>query len=425
MSTAAKRDRHPCFNAGVKGKYGRAHLPVAPKCNIKCNYCDRRYNCVNESRPGVTGSVLAPFQAVRYLERVLEREPRLSVAGIAGPGDPFANPRETLETMRLVRKRFHDLLLCLSSNGLNLPPYLDEVADIGVSHVTITVNAVDPEIGRRIYAWVRDGKVVYRNIQGAKLLLSRQIEAIRSLKERGITVKVNTVVIPGINDDHIIGVAREMKTLGVDLMNCMPMYRNPGTPFADIPEPDAALVKRIQKEAETYLPQMRHCRRCRGDAVGLLDEDRCGEFYGCLAESSNLAPDMNEERPYVAAASREGMLTNQHLGEAERFFIWNKTERGFEVVGERPAPKPGSGPQRWFELAELLKDCRAVLAAAAGDTPKTLLGESGLPVVEASGFIETALQVIYEGGPLPLLKGRQRGLSAGGGCPGGGGGCSG
>jgi nitrogen fixation protein NifB len=113
---------HPCFNAKVKGQFGRVHLPVAPKCNIKCNYCNRKFDCVNESRPGVTSTILTPQQALTYMDKVLEREPRISVAGIAGPGDPFANAEETLETMRLIRKKYPHMILCLASNGMALPP---------------------------------------------------------------------------------------------------------------------------------------------------------------------------------------------------------------------------------------------------------------------------------------------------------------
>ena len=193
-------ERHPCFNAKVKGQYGRVHLPVAPKCNIKCNYCNRKYDCVNESRPGVTSTVLSPYQALEYMEKVLEKEPRITVAGIAGPGDPFANADETLTTMRLIRNRFPDLILCLASNGMNLAPYAEEIAAIGVSHVTVTINAVDPAISAKIYSWVRDGKMVYRGQQGAALLLARQLESVRLLKQHGVTVKVNTIVIPGVND---------------------------------------------------------------------------------------------------------------------------------------------------------------------------------------------------------------------------------
>ena len=72
-----------------------------------------------------------------------------------------------------------------------------------MSHVTVTLNAVDPDVGAKIYSWVRDGKVVYRGREAAELLLSRQLEAIKGLKERDILVKINTIVIPGVNDHHI------------------------------------------------------------------------------------------------------------------------------------------------------------------------------------------------------------------------------
>jgi nitrogen fixation protein NifB len=404
-------DIHPCFNAKVKGQFGRVHLPVAPKCNILCNYCNRKFDCVNESRPGVTSSVLSPAQAIAYLERVLEAEPRITVAGIAGPGDPFANPKETLETLRLIRQRSPELLLCLASNGLGIAPYLDELAELQVSHVTITVNTVDPEIGAKIYSWVRDGKVIYRGRQAAEVLLARQLEAIAGLKARGIVVKINTIIIPGINDHQVEAVARKMQELGVDLLNCMPVYPNADTPFGDIPEPEPGAIAAIQLAAGKFLPQMKHCTRCRADAVGLLDADRTEEFRGCLAACAQMAPPMDATRPYVAVASREGVLVNLHLGEAEAFQIWGPEGQGFRLLEERPAPKPGGGDQRWWEMAEVLQDCRAVLVCALGETPAAILSDAGVVPVEMSGFIEVGLSRIYSGEPLTSLKGRKGGLT--------------
>ncbi len=404
--------RHPCFNAEVKGSCGRLHLPVAPKCNIMCNFCNRKYDCVNESRPGVTSTVLTPAQAEDYVRQVLEAEPRITVAGIAGPGDPFANPAQTMETLRRIRKQFPDLLLCLASNGLGLPPYLDELAEIGVSHVSITVNAVDPEIGKNIYSWIRDGKVIYRGLAGAELLLARQMAAIEGLKARDIVVKVNTIVVPGINDAHVPAIAEAMAAKGVDILNCMPLYPNADTPFADIPEPTPARMVELQAEAGKFLPQMRHCTRCRADAVGLLEQDRTDELRSCLTSCAGKAPD-NPERPYVAVATLEGVLVNQHLGEASRFQIWGPNGQGFQLVEERPAPPPGGGLQRWQNLAETMRDCRAVLISSIGDTPQAILEESGIMPVVMEGFIDQGLQVIYRGGDLSSLKIRRRGL---GGC---------
>jgi nitrogen fixation protein NifB len=356
--------------------------------------------------------VLKPRQAIAYLAQVLEQEPRITVAGIAGPGDPFANPRETLETVRLIRERFPDLLLCLATNGLGLPPFLEELAEIKVSHVTLTVNAVDPEIGARIYSWVRDGKVIYRGLKAAEVLFQRQLESITGLKARGITVKVNTIIIPGINDRHVPAVARKMAELGVDILNCMPVFPNADTPFGHLPEPRPEEMARLRREAEPILPQMHHCTRCRADAVGLLDADRAEEFRGCLTACARQvsAP---ADRPYVAVATREGVLVNLHLGEASSFQVWGPRDGGFQMLEERPAPRPGGGAERWWALADILRDCRAVLVSGMGDTPQAILNDAGVEPVVMNGFIEMALAAIYGSGDLSALKGRRAGVAGG------------
>jgi nitrogen fixation protein NifB len=415
-------DKHPCFNPEAKGKYGRVHLPVAPKCNIKCNFCDRKYDCVNESRPGVTSNILTPVQAGIYMEKVLEREPRITVAGIAGPGDPFANGPETMATLKNIHRNYPHILLCVSSNGMGIYPYIDELAEMNVSHITITVCAVDPEIGKNIYSWVRDGNIIYRGLKAAQILYERQIAAIKKLKEKNITVKVNCIVIPTVNDHHIEKVAQKMQELGVDLFNCMAMFPNVNTPFAEITQPSKKAMEEIRLNAEQYLPQMRHCTRCRADAVGLLGDDRTEEFRSCLSTCSSTKKLPKEKRPYVAVASREGVLINLHLGEAKRFQIWEKTEESFQLIEERTAPRQGGGIQRWHKLATILADCRAVLSSGAGETPCDILKKSGILPVEAAGLIEEGLQAVYENKATGILKGRKSPCSTGA-CSGSGGGC--
>ena len=414
--------RHPCFNPEAKGKYGRVHLPVAPKCNIKCNFCDRKYDCVNESRPGVTSSVLDPHQALLYLDKVLAKEPRITVAGIAGPGDPFANPEATMGTLRKINQTYPDMLLCVSSNGLGIGPYIDELATLKVSHVTITVCAVDPEIGAKIYSWVSDDNIIYRGLKGAQLLLDRQLAAVRRLKEHGIVVKINCIVIPGVNDHHVEQVAATMQELGADLFNCMALFPNVNTPFGTIAQPDKETMHALRARAEQYLPQMRHCTRCRADAVGLLGEDRTEEFRSCLSDCATTQTPRDEQRPYVAVATQEGILVNQHLGEAKRFQIWARDKSGYVRIGEREAPPAGGGIKRWHKLARTLGDCRAVLISGIGDTPLDILMKSGVEPIEAAGFIEEALATVYEGGNTSSLKGRRKSCATGT-CLGSGGGC--
>jgi nitrogen fixation protein NifB len=416
-------DKHPCFNESAKGNFGRIHLPVAPKCNIQCNYCNRKYDCVNETRPGVTSAILTPQQAQRYLKTVMEKQPTISTLGIAGPGDPMANPEETLTTLRLARQRWPQLLLCLATNGLNLPPYLDELVEIGVSHVTLTINAVDTQIGRQIYSWVRDNKVIYRGQQAAELLLERQIESIIGLKKRNVIVKVNTIIIPWLNDQHAIEVAERMSNLGVDLLNCMPMYPNAGTAFEHIPEPSKELLDMIRNEAENYIPQMRHCARCRADAVGFLGDDSASEFrdrlFACAAMPTN--QDKNE-RPYVAVASMEGALINQHLGRAPYLLIYRIEGDDYVLTDTRQTPEPGSGWKRWADLARLLHDCRALCVSEIGENPQKILEEKGIRVITMYGLIEDGLEAAFQGKETKGLK-PKRLACADRGCKGAGGGC--
>jgi nitrogen fixation protein NifB len=394
---------HPCFDIEARHTHARVHLPVAPKCNIQCNYCNRKFDCVNESRPGVSSAVLSPYQALEYLKELNKRIENLSVIGIAGPGDPFANAEETLETMRLVKKEFPEKIFCLSTNGLNLKPYIDEIAELGVSHVTITINAVDPDITAKVYAWVRDNKKIYRNREGAELMMNRQLECIPLLKAKGITVKINTVIIPGINDDHIKEVAKKVKELGADVMNCIPMVPNKDTGFENLEEPSKAMIFKVRTLAKEHIDMMTHCSRCRADAAGLLGQDFTDAF-GMLQEFASRPIKPNEERPYVAVATYEGLLVNQHLGEAQSLYIYKHTPNGFHFVEERKTPESGSGDFRWIKMANLLKDCRAILVGGVGPNPTNILQHSGVRVIQMTGLIDEGLEAVYMNKAIKTVK---------------------
>ncbi len=428
MSEPRDFSKHPCFNKAAHDTYGRIHLPVAPRCNIQCNFCNRKYDCMNESRPGVTSSVLKPAQAVEYLAAVLEQRPEIAVMGIAGPGDPFANPDETMETLRLVRERFPQILLCLASNGLGIGPYIDELARLEVSHVTITINAVDPKIGAKIYAWIRDGKRPLRGEDAARLLIERQLSAVRELVARNVVVKVNSIVIPGVNDAHIQEVARVVGALGADIQNCMPLVPVAGAEFEDVPAPDGKMTARVRLQSGQYLPQMTHCARCRADAIGFIDEKMTEDQMRTLESFARRPIDGHKERPFVAVASREGALVNMHLGEAARFVVYEQdaaTASGFKFVEIRRAPPPGGGRSRWTELADTLHDCRALLVNASGPSPKRALEERGIAVIEMEGLVEEGLAAVYGELPIPsTLKRRFTGCGKGVACRGTGTGCA-
>ena len=195
---------HPCFGA-CKNRKGRIHLPVAPGCNIECRFCDRRIN-EDAQVPGNTSKVIKPEEACGYIRKALEFVPDLTTVGIAGPGDTLATPF-ALDTFRLVKKEFPNLIRCMSTNGLLLNDKADEVIDVGIDTLTVTVNAVDPEIEAMINARIFYHGKTYTGVEAAEILIHNQLEGIRKVAKSGTLVKVNTVLCPGINDNHIEDVA--------------------------------------------------------------------------------------------------------------------------------------------------------------------------------------------------------------------------
>lgn len=417
-----RKAKHPCFNEDAKHTHARVHLPVAPKCNIQCNYCNRKYDCVNESRPGITSSVLEPYQATLYLKELDKHIPNISVIGIAGPGDPFANPEKVLDTLRKVKAEFPDKIFCLSTNGLNLEPYIDEIALLDVTHVTITINGIDPSITSKIYRWIRYDKKIYRGIEGAKLLLDKQLSCIPLLKAKGITVKINFIIIPGINDHHIIETAKMVKLLGADILNCMPLIPASGSDFENVPKPDQKTIFRVRTVAKEILPLMTHCARCRADAAGLLGQDMT-EAYSILQEITSNTDIDGKSRPYVAVATYEGHLVNQHLGEAKGVYIFKQTPNGFQFVEERIMPEKGGGDQRWVDVARLLVDCRAILVAGVGETPSSILKSCGINVIQMVGLIDEGLEGVYNNRPIKSIK-KADAFRCGSGCKGNAQGCA-
>jgi nitrogen fixation protein NifB len=271
---------HPCFG-GNHHKNGRMHLAVAPRCNIKCGYCSRRHDCANESRPGVTSRLLTPQEAIEKVREVMASEilgPIIKVVGIAGPGDPLAN-EETFETFRLVGEEYPHLIKCLSTNGLLLPEKIGQLEEIGLCSLTVTINALDPAVGARIYTRIIQGGKAVSGVEAAALLIRNQLEGVRLASGLGMTVKVNTVLIPGVNDGEIPQIAARVKELGGAVMNVLPLI--PQADFAHLAPPTAEELETVRSRNERIIGQFRHCRQCRADAIGIVGRDMQFERTGC------------------------------------------------------------------------------------------------------------------------------------------------
>ncbi len=389
---------HPCFNEDAHKSFARMHLPVAPNCNIQCNYCNRKFDCCNESRPGVTSEVLSPEEAMEKIAVVKERIPNLSVIAIAGPGDPLAN-ESTLRTIRLVKEGYSEMSLCISTNGLRLPEYVDELYSSGVRFVTVTMNGVDPEITKEVYDSVIWNGKRYEGREAAEILLENQLKGIDLCVKKGMIVKINIVLIPGINDDHIPEVVKKVKAMGVYIVNILPLIPVEGTKFSHIEAPTSEERKRLLDLCSSDIRMMRHCRQCRADAIGLLGEDRSNEFIrtnpcgsGC-GPSSNIISSDNIVSNRMAIASESGITVDSGFGNTKRFLIYEDGKVVDEVHIDTNCNTYGRPHSEHLkDIISKLKDCDTVIVKEIGPAPSRMLESEGKKVIISDERIEKILQ---------------------------------
>ncbi len=271
---------HPCLSEGAHGRFGRIHLPVAPACNIQCRYCVRKYDCAHESRPGITSRVLTPEESLVRVRALVERNERLSVVGIAGPGDALANSA-TYHTLRRINHEYPDVTLCLSTNGLLLPDRLDQIIAAGVRSLTITINAVSLDTAAALYAWVEHGGKRYQGREGVQILIRNQWQGLFHAVRAGMIIKINTVLVPGVNETDIPLIAERAGNLGAYIMNILPLI--PQAEFKHLSRPDRAALEAMRERCRPSIRQMSHCRQCRADACGQLGEDKDMELEVLMA----------------------------------------------------------------------------------------------------------------------------------------------
>lgn len=449
-SIRQKVQDHPCYSEDAHHYFARMHVAVAPACNIQCNYCNRKYDCANESRPGVVSELLHPDQAVTKVLAVAATIPQMTVLGIAGPGDPLANPARTFETFRQLSDKAPDIKLCLSTNGLTLPEHVDEIAKHNIDHVTITINCVDPEIGAQIYPWIYWQNRRLRGVEAARILIEQQQKGLEMLTSRGILVKVNSVMIPGVNDEHLKEVSKVVKAKGAFLHNVMPLIAEAehGTYYGlmEQPSPTPEQLQALQDECGGDMAMMRHCRQCRADAVGLLGEDRGAEFtldkladmdidYEAAmqtrqevrenlleqlaakragppaAEVTALAGVPADSRPVLMAVAAKNGVVGEHFGHAREFLVYEASPKGVRLMGHRKVDlycngatdcgDSGEGGQPagsiLDQIIHALSGCEQVLCARIGFEPWGQLEAAGIqPNGEhAMEPVEDAVLAVY------------------------------
>jgi Nif-specific regulatory protein len=262
-TVAMELESVPCLDPAPTGAArGVVHLPVAPRCNLRCTFCDPACDCVHTGPAGLRSTLLGPGQALRFLQDAIAASPGpISAVAVTGPGDPLASAEETFATLRLVHAAHPDLPLLVGTNGLALVDFAEELVAVGVRQVVVGMNAMDPAVGGQLLTWARLGGGLVDGPAAAQLLRDRQLAGIAALARLGIRVRVNLLVMPGVNDFEVGPVAQAAAAAGASLMQIAV------APGSQTPVPETLI-----EAARVHLPVASHCRRCPSASMGCLPD---------------------------------------------------------------------------------------------------------------------------------------------------------
>jgi predicted Fe-Mo cluster-binding NifX family protein len=186
-----------------------------------------------------------------------------------------------------------------------------------------------------------------------------------------------------------------------------------GSAFENMPLVSHKEINQMRERCGETLQQMMHCRQCRADAVGSLDNDQSAKFSGCSGcEAKSKRPAALKEKavkePYAkpllfAVSSHSGVLVDQHFGQASDLYIYAYIGGEVRFVERRSVGKycdnsagcdgKGGGKQAKFEqIYEAVKDCAGIVTMRIGDAPRQKLAGKGIAAWASFGRVEDAVQ---------------------------------
>ena len=179
-------------------------ISVTDRCNFRCNYCMPR-EVFDKDYAFLPQSSLLSFEEITRLARIFVAHgvEKIRLTG----GEPLL--RKHLEVLiemlaRLQTPAGKALDITLTTNGSLLAKKAQSLKDAGLQRVTVSLDALD------------DG--IFRRMNDADFPVADVLEGIEVARQVGLApVKVNMVVKRGTNDAEILPMARHFRNSGVVL----------------------------------------------------------------------------------------------------------------------------------------------------------------------------------------------------------------
>ena len=171
-------------------------ISLTDRCNFRCFYC-----LPNGEPPLARKETILTFEEIAYISEIFVSMgiEKIRLTG----GEPMLrrNIEALIAKLSQLKPQLKDL--ALTTNGFNIPRKADVLKQAGLDRMTISLDSLDT--GR------------FREITGVDSL-AEVFAAIESAKLHGFEpVKINAVVVRGVNDDELVDFARFARSTGVEM----------------------------------------------------------------------------------------------------------------------------------------------------------------------------------------------------------------
>jgi cyclic pyranopterin phosphate synthase len=269
----------------IQDSFGREfktlRVSLTSLCNMACVYC---------VTPGFVHTpdkerVLTTPEYLAIIEKI-HAQVGLKTIRLTG-GEPLLFNEISLLIKGIVALGITDIKL--TTNGLRLSAMLNDLIDAGLKSINISLDALDPTVFRSI-----------TKVQNIRLVL----DAIDNAIQKGLNVKINTVVLKGVNDHQIIPLFeyasnRNIPIRFLELMKMGYLHYNETDHFFGMDEivEKIASVTSISKMERAGSNTATYWQTSKGMVFGIIANesepfcsdcnrlrlDSFGKIYGCIS----------------------------------------------------------------------------------------------------------------------------------------------
>ena len=234
-------------------------VSVTSRCNFRCLYC--MPNTPFEWEP--KENILSYEEMFEFLRLAIdEGVKKIRITG----GEPLLR-KDLDKFIKMLHDYKPSLDLALTTNGYYLKEQAKSLKQAGLKRVNISLDSLKPEIAKKI---------------AQKDVLNRVIEGIDEAIKVGFKVKLNTVVMRGINDGEIVDLLEWSKNRGVIIRFIEFMENERAYPGIKSVRSDEILNKISKKYSFKELPKdnsaSRYFEMDEGYVFGIIEphsEDFC------------------------------------------------------------------------------------------------------------------------------------------------------